>query len=46
MVALSSLAATSGWLAQNLGWILFFISTGIVMIPSLFLLQNLIKEKE
>ena len=46
MVALSSLAATSGWLAQNLGWILFFISTGIVMVPSLFLLQNLIKEKE
>lgn len=46
MVALSSLAATSGWLAQNLGWILFFIATGIIMTPSLFLLQNLTKEEK
>ena len=43
MFASSSLAATSGWIAEKTGWILFFMLTGIVMIPSLILLKKIMK---
>ena len=42
-VASSFVASTSGFLAQSLGWITFFILTGILMLPALFLLNKMIR---
>lgn len=38
MIATSTIASSSGWLAQQLGWVWFFVATGIMMIPALILL--------
>ncbi|MBQ7413383.1 MAG: MFS transporter [Alphaproteobacteria bacterium] len=47
MIPLTLLGMLSGWLAQTLGWIEFFMLTGLMMVPALILIQttSLIKEK-
>ncbi len=45
MLSSSIISAGSGVLAQQLGWPLFFISTGALMIPALTLLLYLIHKK-
>ncbi len=42
MVSTSVLASYSGKLAQDLGWGCFFVMTGFLMIPALFVLQQFI----
>lgn len=47
MISSSVFSAFSGYLAHHLGWVNFFLMTGILMMPSLFILKNLIRyEKE
>ena len=49
MIPLTLLGMLSGWLAQNLGWPLFFILTGVLMLPALCMIiktKTLFKEKE
>ena len=41
-VASSFVASTSGFMAQSLGWPIFFILTGILMIPALILLKSML----
>ena len=38
MVPLTLLGMLSGWLAQTLGWPLFFVATGLMMVPALCLI--------
>ena len=47
MVPLTLFGTGSGWLAQTLGWPMFFLATGIMMIPALAMiwLTPLIKDK-
>ena len=48
MVPLTLLGMLSGWLAQTLGWPKFFVLTGALMIPALFILKycdQLFKDK-
>ena len=39
MIPLTLLGMLSGWLAQTLGWPLFFVLTGLLMIPALFMIK-------
>ncbi|MGN1062838.1 MAG: MFS transporter, partial [Alphaproteobacteria bacterium] len=41
-VAASVVASYSGFWAQDMGWVAFFIFTGILMIPALLLLKYMI----
>ena len=45
MVSVSLIASCSGYLAQSMGWCLFFIMTGVLMIPDLCLLGYLMKKE-
>ncbi len=45
MVPMSVIASTSGWLAAHLGWIGFFLFTGVLMIPALVMIQLGVTEK-
>ena len=38
MVPLTLLATTSGWLAAEMGWAVYFAFTGLLMIPALFMI--------
>ncbi len=38
MVPLSLIASSGGWFAENMGWPLFFIMTGMLMVPALFMI--------
>ncbi len=38
MVPLSLIASSGGWLASHLGWPLFFLTTGLLMLPALFMI--------
>ena len=40
MVPLSVIASSGGFLAQNMGWPMFFMFTGVLMIPALFMLKK------
>ena len=42
MVAGSVVASYSGFWAMNMGWVLFFVFTGLIMIPALVLLKMLL----
>ena len=39
MIPLTLLGTTSGWLAANMGWPIFFVFTGFLMIPALCILK-------
>ena len=43
MISSSVFSAFSGYLASHLGWLNFFLMTGILMMPSLFILKKLIQ---
>lgn len=43
MIAVSFIASISGYLASSLGWIAFFLLTGVLMLPALFLLHYMMK---
>jgi PAT family beta-lactamase induction signal transducer AmpG len=48
MVPLTLLGTTSGWLAAEMGWYTYFIFTGFLMLPALFIIlesKTLFKEK-
>ena len=39
MVPLTLLATTSGWLAAEMGWAVYFAFTGLLMIPALCMIS-------
>jgi hypothetical protein len=41
MLPLSVIASSSGWFAEKLGWIDFFLMTGALMIPALIMLRTM-----
>jgi hypothetical protein len=41
MFPLSVIASSSGWFAEQLGWIGFFLMTGTLMIPGLIMLKTM-----
>jgi PAT family beta-lactamase induction signal transducer AmpG len=48
MIPLTLLGTTSGWLAAEMGWYTYFIFTGFLMLPALFIIlesKTLFKEK-
>ncbi len=40
MLPLSVIASSSGWFAEKLGWPMFFVMTGALMVPALTMLQR------
>ena len=40
MIPLTLLGMLSGWLAQTLGWIEFFVLTGLLMVPALVMIKT------
>ena len=40
MVPLTLLGTTSGWLAAEMGWYTYFIFTGLLMLPALFIIRK------
>ena len=40
MIPLSILASASGWLAEHMGWPMFFAFTGVLMLPALWMIQK------
>lgn len=41
MLPISVIASSSGWFAEQLGWIGFFLMTGALMIPALIMLKTM-----
>ena len=40
MIPLSVLASRSGWLAEHMGWPIFFAFTGVLMLPALWMIKK------
>lgn len=40
MIPLSFIAGTSGWLAEQMGWTVFFAFTGVIMLPALYMIHK------